>query len=275
MYRSWRYEKVTHHLQQLQVILHPVERFMIERLQMLSQRKTIFVVDDEPDIVELITYNLEREGYKAHGFTHGESVLEKAVHLQPDLIILDVMMPDADGFELCKKLRSNPATAAIPVMFLTARTGEIDQIIGLELGGDDYVTKPISPRVLIARVKSLLRRVSEQARTERIVAPEVLKIGTLEIHRQNYTVWVDGVEMFFPKKEFELLAFMAANPDKVFTRDQLLNRIWGETVYVVDRTVDVHISKIRDKLGRYASCIETVKGVGYRFRWKSDVQVAA
>ncbi|MCS7000352.1 MAG: response regulator transcription factor [Bacteroidota bacterium] len=237
---------------------------------MLSHRKTIFVVDDEPDIVELVTYNLEREGFKAVGFTESSTVLEKAKQLQPDLIILDVMMPDIDGFELCKKLRSTPETAKIPVMFLTARTGEVDHIIGLELGGDDYVVKPISPRVLIARVKSLLRRFSEQARVERIVAPEVLRIGTLEIHRQNYTVWIDGVEMFFPKKEFELLAFLAANPDKVFTRYQLLNRIWGETVYVVERTVDVHISKIRDKLGRYASCIETVKGVGYRFRWKSE-----
>ncbi|MCX8051152.1 MAG: response regulator transcription factor [Chlorobi bacterium] len=238
---------------------------------MLSTRKTIFVVDDEPDIVDLITYNLEREGYKAVGMTDSAEVFEKAAQQQPDLIILDIMMPGTDGLELCKKLRSHPDTAKIPVMFLTARTGEIDQILGLELGADDYVLKPISPRVLIARVKSLLRRTSEQARLERVVAPEVLRIGTLEIHRQNYTVWVDGVETFFPKKEFELLAFLAANPDKVFTRDQLLNRIWGETVYVVDRTVDVHISKIRDKLGRYAPCIETVKGVGYRFRWRSDL----
>lgn len=238
---------------------------------MLSTRKTIFVVDDEPDIVDLITYNLEREGYKAVGMTDSAEVFEKAAQQQPDLIILDIMMPGTDGLELCKKLRSRPDTAKIPVMFLTARTGEIDQILGLELGADDYVLKPISPRVLIARVKSLLRRTSEQARLERVVAPEVLRIGTLEIHRQNYTVWVDGVETFFPKKEFELLAFLAANPDKVFTRDQLLNRIWGETVYVVDRTVDVHISKIRDKLGRYAPCIETVKGVGYRFRWRSDL----
>jgi two-component system alkaline phosphatase synthesis response regulator PhoP len=203
--------------------------------------------------------------------TDSAEVFEKAAQQQPDLIILDIMMPGTDGLELCKKLRSHPDTAKIPVMFLTARTGEIDQILGLELGADDYVLKPISPRVLIARVKSLLRRTSEQARLERVVAPEVLRIGTLEIHRQNYTVWVDGVETFFPKKEFELLAFLAANPDKVFTRDQLLNRIWGETVYVVDRTVDVHISKIRDKLGRYAPCIETVKGVGYRFRWRSDL----
>ncbi|MCX7929909.1 MAG: response regulator transcription factor [Chlorobi bacterium] len=237
----------------------------------VGTRKTIFVVDDEPDIVDLITYNLEREGYKTVGLTDSAGVLEKAAQQQPDLIILDIMMPGIDGLELCKRLHAHPETAKIPVMLLTARTGEVDQIVGLELGADDYVLKPISPRVLIARVKSLLRRTSEQSRVERVVAPEVLRIGALEIHRQNYTVWIDGVETFFPKKEFELLAFLAANPDKVFTRDQLLNRIWGESVYVVDRTVDVHVSKIRDKLGRYAPCIETVKGVGYRFRWRSDV----
>lgn len=263
------YEKITSTAMPPHLILNALNCFLVNA-GMVSVRKTIFVVDDEPDIVELITYNLEREGFKALGFTDSVEVVEKAEQLKPDLIILDVMMPDLDGFELCKRLRANPETAKIPVMFLTARTGEIDQIIGLELGGDDYVLKPISPRVLIARVKSLLRRVSEQARVARVVAPEVLRVGALEIHRQNYTVWIDGVETFFPKKEFELLALLAANPNKVFTRNQLLDRIWGESVYVIERTVDVHISKIRDKLGRYAECIETVKGVGYRFRWKNE-----
>jgi two-component system alkaline phosphatase synthesis response regulator PhoP len=151
-------------------------------------------------------------------------------------------------------------------MFLTAKAGEIDQVLGLELGADDYIQKPISPRVLIARVKTILRRGAERVRTETVAAPEILRIGAIEINRQNYTVRVDGKERFFPKKEFELLAFLATNEGKVFNRDVLLRRIWGESVYVVDRTVDVHISKIREKLGNYAPFIETVKGVGYRFR---------
>ena len=151
-------------------------------------------------------------------------------------------------------------------MFLTARVGELDQILGLELGADDYIQKPISPRVLVARVKSVLRRSAEAVKTETIVMPELLNVGELEINRQNYTVRVQGRETFFPKKEFELLAFLASNRGKVFSREILLNKIWGENVYVVDRTVDVHISKIREKLGTEGELIETVKGVGYRFR---------
>ena len=150
-------------------------------------------------------------------------------------------------------------------MFLTAKSGEIDQILGLELGADDYIQKPISPRVLLARVKTILRRGSEKVRTETIAAPEILRLGALEVNRQNYTVRVDGRETFFPKKEFELLAFLASNRGKVFSREALLRRIWGESVYVIDRTVDVHVSKVREKLGKYGTWIETVKGVGYRF----------
>ena len=171
-----------------------------------------------------------------------------------------------DGFEVCRNLRQKSALSNMAIMFLTAKSGEIDQILGLELGADDYIQKPISPRVLIARVKTVLRRGTENVRTETIAAPEILTVGALEINRQNYTVKVDGSEAFFPKKEFELLAFLASNRGKVFTREALLRRIWGESVYVIDRTVDVHISKIREKLGDHSSLIETVKGVGYRFR---------
>ncbi|MBS1537173.1 MAG: response regulator transcription factor [Bacteroidetes bacterium] len=228
--------------------------------------KKLLVVDDEQDIVDLISYNLKKEGYTVLSASDGTSALEIAKQEIPDLIILDIMMPGLDGFEVCRMLRQYPPTSQVSIVFLTAKTGEIDQIIGLELGADDYIQKPVSPRVLVARVKSILRRVAESVRTETIVAPETLCIDTLEINRQNYTVRIDERESFFPKKEFELLAFLASNRGKVFTRDSLLRRIWGESVFVVDRTVDVHVSKVREKLGRYAPFVETVKGVGYRFK---------
>ncbi len=228
--------------------------------------KTIFVVDDEADILQLLRYNLEKEGYIVKTASDGAQALKIAETGPLDLILLDVMMPEVDGFEVCRKLRSTTLHAATPIIFLTARTGELDHILGLELGADDYIQKPISPRVLVARVKSVLRRSTETVKTETIVMPEMLSVGELEINRQNYTVRVEGRETFFPKKEFELLAFLASNRGKVFSREVLLNRIWGENVYVVDRTVDVHISKIREKLGGDGELIETVKGVGYRFR---------
>lgn len=228
--------------------------------------KTILVVDDEKDIVDLISYNLSKEGYRVVTASNGTQAVERSVSERPDLVVLDIMMPGMDGFEVCRAIRQNPDTAGIAIMFLTAKSGEIDQILGLELGADDYLQKPISPRVLIARVKTILRRGTETVRTETIAAPEILRIGALEINRLNYTIKIDGKELFFPKKEFELLAFLATNSGKVFSREVLLRRIWGESVYVIDRTVDVHVSKIREKLGDYGSWIETVKGVGYRFR---------
>lgn len=228
--------------------------------------KTILVVDDEQDIVDLISYNLSKEGYRVVTASNGTQAVEMTRSEHPDLVILDIMMPGMDGFEVCRTIRQDPSTTGIAIMFLTAKSGEIDQILGLELGADDYLQKPISPRVLIARVKTILRRGTETVRTETIAAPEILRIGALEINRLNYTIKVDGKELFFPKKEFELLAFLASNSGKVFTREALLRRIWGESVYVIDRTVDVHVSKVREKLGEYGSWIETVKGVGYRFR---------
>lgn len=227
--------------------------------------KKILVVDDEQDILDLISYNLSKEGFKVFTASDGVQGLETALTCRPDLIILDIMMPGKDGFEVCRTLRRDPTFATTAIMFLTAKSSEIDQILGLELGADDYIQKPISPRVLLARVKTMLRRGSENVKTETIAAPELLRVGNVEINRQNYTVRVDGKEIFFPKKEFELLAFMASNRGKVFSRESLLRRIWGESVYVIDRTVDVHISKIREKLGPYGHWIETVKGVGYRF----------
>lgn len=228
--------------------------------------QSILVVDDEEDILDLLQYNLEKEGYRVETALDGSLAIGKTSVSPFDLLILDVMMPGLDGFEVCRRIRADGPNTGTPIVFLTARTGELDQIHGLELGADDYIQKPISPRVLMARVRSVLRRSAESVRTETIVMPEVLAVGELEINRQNYTVRIHGAETFFPKKEFELLAFLASNPGKVFSREALLNRIWGENVYVVDRTVDVHVSKIREKLANQSGLIETVKGVGYRFR---------
>ncbi len=228
-------------------------------------QKTILIVDDEPDIVHLLSYNLEKEGFAVLKASNGAEGVRLATQHIPDAIVLDIMMPEMDGFEACRALRANPTTQTIPILFLTAKSGEIDEILGLELGADDFIQKPISPRLLVSRIKARIRRPIEAVRTELISAPEILTIDTLEINRQNYTVRIDGVEHFFPKKEFELLAFLAANPGKVFEREFLLRRIWGESVQVIERTVDVHVSKVREKLGKYSAYIETVKGVGYRF----------
>jgi two-component system alkaline phosphatase synthesis response regulator PhoP len=227
--------------------------------------KTILIVDDEPDILQLLGYNLRKEGFDVLQAENGAAGVRLAIEHLPDVIVLDIMMPEMDGFEACKAIRANPTTATIPVIFLTAKSGEIDEILGLELGADDFIQKPISPRLFVSRIKARIRRPIDNLRTELIAAPEVLKIAALEINRQNYTVRIDGVEHFFPKKEFELLAFLASNPGKVFEREFLLRRIWGESVQVIERTVDVHVSKVREKLGRYSAYIETVKGIGYRF----------
>jgi len=162
-------------------------------------QKTILVVDDEQDIVDLISYNLSKEGYEVATASNGTDAVELAQRLRPDLVILDIMMPGLDGFEVCRTLRQDPSMQSTAIVFLTAKAGEIDQILGLELGADDYIQKPISPRVLLARVKTIFRRGSDRVRTETVAAPEVLRIGTIEVNRQNYTVKIDGKETFFPK----------------------------------------------------------------------------
>ncbi len=226
-------------------------------------KKTVLVVDDEEDIVDLLRYNLVREGYEVLTASNGAQALEKAT-AKPDLILLDLMMPVLDGIETCRRLKSHPDTAAIPVVFLTARSGEVDEILALELGADDYIQKPISPRRLVARVKALFRRRESPGETARNAG--LIRAGRLEIDRSAYTVRLGTRELLLPKKEFEVLALLAENPGKVFTREKLLNTIWGSDVVVVDRTVDVHIRKIREKLGEESASIETIKGVGYRYR---------
>lgn len=229
--------------------------------------KTVLIVDDEKDIRDLIAYNLSKEGFAVLTAGDGNEALQMLAQHKVALIVLDIMMPGMDGFDVCRQIRANEALAKVPVLFLTARSAEVDQIIGLELGADDYIQKPVSPRVLVARVKSIIRRsdmsnvpsISEDLDKERI------KVEGIEIDRASYRVKVDGSEVMFPRKEFELLYFLASHPGRVYSRDTLLNQVWGEGAYVVERTVDVHVFKVREKLGRFGEKIETVKGVGYRF----------
>ena len=225
----------------------------------------VLVVDDEKDIVDLLKYNLEKErDFEVITALNGREAIEQALENKPNLILLDIMMPEMNGFEVCKKLKNGPTTSNIPVLFLTAKENEIDEIIGLELGADDYIQKPVSPRKVIARVKSVLRRVySESDKT--IKTDEHIKFKSLEVDTISHIVKIDDEEVFFPKKEFQLLHFLLSNRGKVLSREILLNQIWGENIYVVDRTIDVHVAKVREKLGGYADYIETIKGLGYRF----------
>lgn len=228
-------------------------------------RKRILVVDDEKDIVDILKYNLERESeFEVMTAGNGKEALELA-QFNPDLILLDIMMPEINGFEVCKELKSNPATARIPVIFLTAKENEIDEILGLEIGADDYITKPISPRKVLARIKSVIRRSSKDKQVT-VTGNENIKFMNLEMDTSSHSVKIKDREIFFPKKEFQLLHFLLSNRGKVYSREVLLNRIWGENIFVVDRTVDVHVAKVREKLGEYAEYIETIKGLGYRFK---------
>lgn len=224
--------------------------------------KKILLVDDEKDIVEFLQYNLKQEGFEVITAYDGMETLIK-VKENPDLVILDIMMPKMDGFEVCRRIREMNGFERLPIIFLTAKSGEVDEIKGLELGASDYIQKPISPRKLIARVKANLRT-SEKAGQKS--APSKIKIGPLLIDKDKYEITVNGKLKVFPRKEFEVLYYLAGNPGRVFSREVLLKEVWGPDVYVVDRTVDVHIRKIREKLDEYANLIETVKGVGYRFK---------
>jgi two-component system alkaline phosphatase synthesis response regulator PhoP len=225
--------------------------------------KKILLVDDEPDIVEFLKYNLEQQNFEVIVGHNGEEALQKLVE-KPDLILLDIMMPKLDGFETCKRIREIKEFENVPIVFLTAKAGEIDEIKGLELGASDYIQKPISPNKLIARVKSNLRKAeSSNLKTS---GPIKVKYGPIDINKEKYEVFIDSEKKVFPRKEFEVLYFLVNNPGRVFGREILLKEVWGEDVYVVDRTVDVHVRKIREKLDKHADLIETVKGVGYRLK---------
>lgn len=226
-------------------------------------KEKILLVDDEKDIVEFLQYNLEKEGFEVITAYDGAQAIQKLVE-KPDLIILDILMPKLNGYEVCKIIRETEGMERVPVIFLTAKSSEMDEIKGLELGADDFIRKPISPQKLIARVNANLRKRDYSVSEDK--EQNSLKIGPIEIDREKYIVKIDGKEVFFPKKEFELLYYLASQPGKVFNRDVLLRNIWGDDIYVVERTIDVHVRKIREKLGKHEDLIETIKGVGYRFK---------
>lgn len=223
----------------------------------MNTGKKILIADDEPDILEIIQFNLQAEGYDVTTARNGDEALEKAKKIQPDLIILDIMMPGKNGIEVCNLLRLNPAFRQTLVVFLTALSDEKSEIKGLETGADDYISKPISPKVLVSKVNALFRRVQKPEEKS------IMHVGDLEIDREKYIVKYQGKEIILARKEFELLYLLASKPGKVFLRNEILNQIWGTDVIVGDRTIDVHIRKIRQKLN--LDCITTVKGVGYKF----------
>ena len=222
-----------------------------------SKGRTILIADDEPDILEIISYNLSAEGYDVVTAKNGNEAVELAKIHKPDMIILDAMMPGKTGFEVCKILRILPVFENTIILFLTALNDDSMEIKGLETGGDDYITKPISPKVLISRVNAHFRRSIKESGS-------VLQIGDLSIDREKYIVTSKNEEIILARKEFELLALLASKPAKVFLRNEILSKVWGTEVIVGDRTIDVHVRKIRQKLGD--DCITTVKGVGYKFQ---------
>lgn len=225
---------------------------------MSKKGKKILVVDDDPDILELLRYNLKKEGYSVMVESNGKKALETAKTFIPDLVLLDIMMPDQDGVETCRQMRDIPELYNAFILFLTARSEEYSEVAAFDIGADDYITKPIKPRALMSRISAMFRRGEQKQKDVHTVT-----IGDLAIDKTSYIVTLKGDQFTLPKKEFELLYFLAQNPNKVFSRDDLLQNIWGTDVYVLARTVDVHIRKVREKIGE--GYIKTVKGVGYKF----------
>ena len=226
---------------------------------MKKQDTKILLVDDEPDILEILSYNLSSEGYKIYTAKTGLEAVEKAKKKHPHLIILDVMMPEMDGIEACEIIRNTKGLEDTIIAFLTARNEDYSQVAGFDAGADDYITKPIKPKVFVSKVKSLLRRLKKTEETPQ----DILKVGKLVINREEYKVINNGNELVLPRKEFELLSLLASKPDKVFKREVILDKVWGQEVVVGGRTIDVHIRKLREKIGE--EHFKTVKGVGYKF----------
>ncbi|MCW3807925.1 response regulator transcription factor [Plebeiibacterium marinum] len=223
----------------------------------------ILLVDDEPDIVEFVGYNLKKEGFQVLTSSNGSEAIAIAKKELPHLIVLDVMMPEMDGIETCEEIKRIPELKNTIVAFLTARGEDYSQIAGFDAGADDYISKPIKPKVLISRVKALLKRYKSDSISGSEKKSDVIQIGDLTIDREKYIIINKGSELVLPKKEFELLMLLASKPDKVFTRDEIYNAVWGDSIIVGDRTIDVHIRKVREKIGQ--EHIKTIKGVGYKF----------
>jgi len=219
----------------------------------------ILLVDDEQDIIEIVGYNLKKEGYRVVSAKNGLEGLEKAKKYLPQLIIMDVMMPEMDGIEACENIRSVPQLKNVLITFLTARGEDYSQLAGFDAGADDYITKPIKPRILVSKINALLRRISSDAS---IVDENIVEVGDIRIDRDEYKVYKNKEVMLLPRKEFELLSLLASRPGKVFKREEILDKVWGNEVVVGGRTIDVHIRKLREKIGD--QFFKTVKGVGYK-----------
>lgn len=226
---------------------------------MMNKRDVkILLVDDEPDILEIVGYNLKNEGYQVYTANNGVEALKTAKKIIPNLILLDIMMPEMDGIETCEKIRAIKSLENTLIAFLTARNEDYSQVAGFDAGADDYITKPIKPKVLVSKVKSLLRRLKGVSQQDSIV-----EVGNITINREEYLVLKDKEKIFLPRKEFELLSLLTSKPEKVFKRETILDRVWGNEVVVGGRTIDVHIRKLREKIGD--NHFKTVKGVGYKF----------
>jgi two-component system, OmpR family, alkaline phosphatase synthesis response regulator PhoP len=225
---------------------------------MKEEEFTILLVDDEPDILEFLSYNLRKEGYKVFTAENGKDAIKLSADLRPQLIILDVMMPVMDGIECCTEIRKNPTLANSLIIFLTARGEDYSQLAGFDAGADDYITKPIKPKIITSRIKALLKRYKSEEKSTNVV-----ELKDIIINRDKYLVIKDKKEIILPRKEFELLSLLCSKPNKVFTRNEIFSLVWGDDVIVGDRTIDVHVRKIREKIG--IDNLRTIKGVGYKY----------
>jgi two-component system alkaline phosphatase synthesis response regulator PhoP len=228
-------------------------------------KKKILVIEDDRDISELITYNLEREGYEIACLYDGSQAIDFVHKRKPELIILDLMLPEVDGIEICRTLKSDPATKHIPIVMLTAKSEEADVVVGLQMGADDYIPKPFSPKVLVARIKAITRRIAD-LQLSSVAAENVRSFGDFNIDLLKHKISYKGLEVKLTSIEFDIVEFLSRSPGRVWSREQILDNVWKEGKFIIDRAVDVHVRGLRKKLGRADQYIETVRGVGYRFK---------